>query len=294
MKKVTDYLGNEFKSVKEMCNAYGIDYAKYVNTAKRIKANKDKPPKKKAKKPRATSRKGVTLSDGRTFRSVMEAAKACDIPYGAVMTRIHKYKWDVEKALLTPKSVNKTAVSCTDGVNQYSSIGEMARALGVNKNLLYQRYHRGKDLLMDKSCKDHLGNVYPNKSAMYKAYGVTSNQFSARISQGRTLEEALTGVYDTQFTCFDHLGNKFKSEREMCKAHHVSFNTYRVRKRKGYMLEQCLARELDWREHCFDHLGIEYKTIKEMCEAYGVKRHTFECRIRKGMTLEQALTEKGA
>lgn len=293
MKKVIDYLGNEFRSVKEMCNAYGIDYAKYISTAKRIKASKTKT-KKKRGKPRGMGRKKITLSDGRTFNSIHEAAELFGISYGTVMERVHKRKWDLEKALTTPK-YTVLSIPCTDGVNQYNSLAEMARALGVSKDRIYQRYHRGKEITKDTIFpKDHLGNVYPSKSAMYKAYGVTASQFSARLSQGHTLEEALTGVYDTRFTCFDHLGNKFKSEREMCKAHHISFNTYRARKKKGYMLEQCLSRKLDWREHCFDHLGIEYPSIKEMCKTYKVNMSTFENRIKKGMTLKEALTKKGA
>ena len=87
----------------------------------------------------------------------------------------------------------------------------MANTLGVSKHKIYQRHHRGKSLLEEKTYTDHLGNVYSTKSAMCEAYGITMNTFNGRIANGYTLEEALTGNYDTSWTCFDHLGNKFKS-----------------------------------------------------------------------------------
>ncbi len=100
---------------------------------------------------------------------------------------VYKYRikqgWGLEKTLTTPVAPHDH--SCTDHLgNEYPTITAMARAYGISPSTLQNRLENGIELeealttpaspaIPSVSCTDHLGNEYPSKSAMAKAYGIT-------------------------------------------------------------------------------------------------------------------------
>ncbi len=250
-------------------------------------------------------KKPVTYK-GREFASIRDAWYALfrngttNLVYASIVYRMKKYDLSFEEAVHMRDEPSKKkpnqAIPCTyDGV-EYESLGAMAKALGINKDTIYQRYYRGKrgdELVKGFVYTDHLGNTYNTKVKMCEAYGVNYNTYNVRIARGYTVKEALTGEYDTRFTVYDHLGNRFNNESEMCGFHHVSINTYRARKRHGNTVGEALTGKINDKRRintCFDHLGNKYINETEMCKAYGIKHSTYSCRRNKGMTVKDALT----
>ena len=114
-----------------------------------------------------------------------------------------KHGWDLEKTLTTPVQPHDT--TCSDHLgNQYPSKKDMADAYGIPVKALAYRLENGSSLeealtmpvtssIPCVICRDHLGNEYPSKSAMAKAYGITYQVLKSRLQKkGRSLEEALT------------------------------------------------------------------------------------------------------
>ena len=145
-------------------------------------------------------------------------------------------------------------------------------------------------------CKDHLGNEYPSKTAMCKAYDISLVAFSRRIKRGYTLKDALmlpSNSYNAKKT-EDHLGQEFRSVSSMCAAYGIGQVTFAKRIKRGMPLEEALTNPtMKKGRHtvpCKDHLGNEYPSKIVMCDVYGISLMTLFRRIREGHTLEDALT----
>ena len=140
-------------------------------------------------------------------------------------------------------------------------------------------------------CYDHLGNKYNSITSMCKAYGVNKTTFKFRISQGASIEEALTGTFTQKRVCYDHLGNKYKSQAEMCKAYDISCPAFNYRLRNGWTVEEALTSSKNYRIW-HDHLGNSYKSMTAMCKAYNIGPNTFDSRLKRGYSVKEALTNK--
>ena len=206
---------------------------------------------------------------------------------------------------------------------EYASAIKMCKAYGVSKDTYYSRKKLGYSLercLTGKGAKttnevigqsnyneekvvDYRGIEYDTVADMCRAYAISKSTYYSRISQGYSLEQALTGVgipKELKKTCIDHLGVEYESENKMCEAWGVARNTYRNRVHRGYNTEQSLTGvgvEKNTREEIsklsVDHLGNVYSSISEMCEQYHINTRTFRYRIQNGYTLEQSLTGIG-
>ena len=112
--------------------------------------------------------------------------------------------------------------------------------------------------------RDHLGNIYKNKTEMCKAYGIPITTYRSRLANSWTLEEALTtplkwrqkkehsprkGTSWKGIPCVDHLGNSYNSYTEMCKAYGISNVLFAKRKSRGFTLEQCLTPAYVYKDH---------------------------------------------
>ena len=146
-------------------------------------------------------------------------------------------------------------------------------------------------------CKDHLGNEFPNKTAMCKHYGINRTTFDKRMNEKHmSLEETLTTPVRKQkpIPCKDHLGNEFPSKSAMCKHYGIDKKTYVDRIEKRHMsLKDALTTPVKKQHNgpCKDHMGNKFPSITAMCKHYGIGIDTFNKRINeKHMSLEDALT----
>ena len=194
--------------------------------------------------------------------------------------------------------------------NEFKSISEMCRHWNISPATYAGRARQGYGLEQcltmerrhgpEKPVTDHLGNSYPNSTAMFKAYGINGTVYKYRhVVKGWSLEATLTTpLGDTDkagaHACTDHLGNAFPSKKAMCEHWHVPRNVYFLRKKAGKSLSECLAptRRNQLQQPVKDHLGQEFPCLDDMCAHWGILKSEYMQNVRNGLPLDQALTER--
>jgi len=142
-------------------------------------------------------------------------------------------------------------------------------------------------------CEDHLGNKYPSKAAMCRAWGISAGAFDDKLANGYLLKDILELGLDCKKApqrknnVTDHLGTVYSSTKEMCERWKVNVDAFRRMTSTGYTLEQALT---SGKNKCFDHLGNLFKSKASMCEHYNISVNTFYARMRYGWSLQKALT----
>jgi hypothetical protein len=142
--KCKDHLGNEYNSIKEMVEAYGLTYSLFY--ARRFalgwtleealtipkRANRRvHPPKLTRIKSKAEFRDHNMVE----YKSINDLADAYDIPVKVLEKRL-SYGWILEDALMTP--ANKT-VNMDHLGNEYPSFGAMCDAYHMKKTTVKHR-----------------------------------------------------------------------------------------------------------------------------------------------------------
>jgi len=197
-----DHLGIEYSSINEMAMAYGISKQTFEHRILN----------------------GLSLKD------------ALETPY-EIGNDIDRFYID---------HVGNKYKSLKDMCNVYGIKVEKYRAeikLGISKEkILSEDSSRNvsKKKHCGKRCKDHLGNEYISISEMCRVYGLDSSLFSRRISNGVSLQEALTKK--SLIGCKDHLGNEYNSIEEMCKTYGINRTTFNYRINQGWKLEDALTK----------------------------------------------------
>lgn len=186
---VRDHLGNEFKSIKEMCEVYGVDYRIAIGRRHRGWTIEDiltKP-----------DRKSYTVKDhlGNEFCSIGEMCRHYEVNKATFLKRI-KSGQTLEEALTKQKQIYKDHIG-----NEFKSINEMCRYYGINKVTFYMRIKSGwtleealtdiKQTTIDRTYKDHLGNEFSSVPKMVYTYGIDYGTYRNRINSGWTLQNAL-------------------------------------------------------------------------------------------------------
>lgn len=224
-----DHLGNEYPSVPDMCQAYGIPPSTYANRLSRgwtIEQALTVPTNGNGPKvnPRRT-RKAVDHL-GQEFVSISEMCRHWGLDEKVYWSRRRIMKWPLEK-ILTEQVRNPrdtaNAVHATDHEGRtFRSISEMCRHWKIGLSTYRERRKRGWNVeraLTGKEtnintdavpCTDHLGNKYPSKNAMCRAYGITRYCYESRIGLGWTQADALTQRHVINAKpCQDHTGKQF-------------------------------------------------------------------------------------
>lgn len=142
-------------------------------------------------------------------------------------------------------------------------------------------------------CRDHLGNKYPNKSAMCNAWGVSLALYIKRMQRhDNNIRYALTGILYT-----DPRDPKvgYASVAKMCAAYGIPVAVYKQRKQLGWTDEDALTTPLKTAaarpvSHKITLDGIEYPSIRAACLAYDIKSPTYYARVRNGWQLPDAIT----
>ena len=198
-------------------------------------------------------------------------------------------------------------IPCKDHLgNEFPSINAMCKHYCINRTIFNYRRNE-KQMSIEEalttpvekrqtgSCKDHLGNVFPSKKAMYKYYDISKDIVNKRIKEKKmSLKEALTTPIEKKYNghCKDHLGNEFPNQKAMCEYYGISVKTFSKRRNEKQMsLEEALTTPLETKHSCpcKDHLGNEFPSMSAMCKHYGVNIDTFKGRIENNSSIEEAL-----
>ena len=197
------------------------------------------------------------------------------------------------------------AIPCKDHLgNEFPSINAMCKHYGIDRTVFnYRRNEKHMSLKetltmpVEKkhngSCKDHLGNVFPNKQAMCEHYGISTDTFNKRRNEKHmSLKEALTTpARKTRDSCKDHLGNEFPSIAAMVDYYGITRKTFDKRRKKQISLKEILTTPVEKRkkDSYKDHIGNEFPSKKAMLDYYGVTRTSFDSRKTKNARITDNL-----
>lgn len=292
-KNVTDHKGIRYESIEQMCTHYGIKSSVYTYRLKHGWNQKDAL--------ETNTQCKVKDHKGNFYKTVEDMCTQYGISKDVYKNRIH-LGWTQQQALESIRPPRKSSSSCKVGITDhhgiaYNSKTEMCKHYGISVNQYNGRLSNGwtqKDALETPitkintgTVKDHLGKEYKSRAEMYRAYGISSACYSARLKHGWNLEEILTTPMNKkQQKVKDHLGIEYKSIEDMCKHYNISSNTFRSRLGYGYTLEKALTFEKD---KIIDHSGLEYKSIEDMCKHYNISTKLYRSRIRIGWDIKDAL-----
>ena len=286
---VVDHLGNEYRTIKDLCQRYGIRPDTYCQRRKRG-WSLEETLTGRAKQP-------VKDHNGKTYDCMQTMLKEYGLDRKTYKARL-SLGWSLEEILI---GYRKTGMVTDHKGNSFPTKKSMCEHYGIKPGTFAARIRAGMDLesaLSKERCqvvrmpvKDHNGNVYSSVQEMCAAYNIKVRTFRSRLKQGISLEEALKDG-DAR-TVTDHLGNVYNSARAMCAAYGVSVSAMKYRLRKGYSLEEALTTSTEeMNAHpCADHLGNVYSSKKAMCAAYGISLEAFSYRLKAGKSLEEALTK---
>ena len=184
-KKCKDHLGNKYNSIKEMCDAYGINYFLYKT---RIRYGW-------SKKRALTEKKEITDHKGKRYKNVAEMCRAYRISIQLYNIR-RENGMSKKEALETKISrIVKKGKKVEDHCgNIFPSVSDMCRHYSISKNNYFQRIKNGWTLEETLTTP-----IRSNRACVY------------------VCEEVGAGVED-------HKGNRFNTVEDMCNYHNVSTN----------------------------------------------------------------------
>lgn len=309
MKKVKDHLGNEYKSISEMCRHYGITFASYEH---RIESGMSL--KKSLTTPVQEKRKKCKDHLGNEFNSVAEMCRFHKIDNNLFNCR-KRLGWDLKDILETPRKVRDRRTEYTDlNGNRFKTKTELANFHSMSDSRYYEIIKSGHSLEDDKNHKfgvgscnvvaDPFGKTHRTLQKMLEFYDIPKSSYFGYIVTGRTLKDLLIDKMNNrvqrfdrgvgQYSTIDHLGKIYESLVDMCRHYRIGPETLKGRMLSGWTLEKALTdpvKDVDTEARkSEDHLGNRYNSIASMCKSYGLNVDTYEYRIKEGWTVEKALT----
>ncbi len=193
-------------------------------------------------------------------------------------------------------------------MGETKSISAWIRVLGLNRNVVFSRLHKGWDVNrafaepVSSGCHgakeiEYMGETH-SMSAWARQLGCSVSQLSKRLRSGMSVEEALTkpftkrnqGCVGGQLIEFQ---GKKQSLSEWAREKGINFSTLYGRLRKGWSVERMLS--ADTEGHA-DGRRLEYKgkvqTISEWASELGMSRGLIYDRLRKGWCIDRVLGGK--
>lgn len=181
------------------------------------------------------------------------------------------------------KSVKNNGIVVDHKGLKYISVRSMCKRYGVPLSIYNTRRAKGWDIqksletpcikrivTADNKWVDHKGNKFNSFIEMCEHWEIEPNLVNCRLTQGKSLEYALT--YGTK-TYKDELLKSMQAEIK---------NMNDLKKKRNTR-----SKPFD------DHLGNHFDSLSAMAEYWGVKAQTIKYRLDHGMTIEQALTAAG-
>lgn len=206
-----DHLGKEHPSGRDMCAAWGIHPSTFSGRLDRgwtLEQALTVPARGNGPKVNSRSKDPIKDHLGREFVSIGAMCRHWGLSEKVYWSRKRICKWPLEKILTTPvreRDDTANAVAVSDHLGQpFRSISAMCRHWKIGLSTYRERRKRGWDVgraltgeeIRIKTdavaCEDHLGNPYPSKNAMCRAYGVTRYCYESRLALGWSQERALT------------------------------------------------------------------------------------------------------
>lgn len=198
--KCVDHEGRHFSSIKEMCDFHGVSRAKYQHRIDIGMSLED------ALKKEDYSIKRVRIDHkGIEYPSFVKMCEAYGANSYTVVDRLER-NWTLEEALTGNRDrIPAGSKKCMDfkGI-EYPNKASMCRAYGVDYKIFRRRLSLGWSLQEaltqrdnpikpnSKACKDHLGKEFVSRVEMCKFWNITPDILKGRLSDGWSLEEALT------------------------------------------------------------------------------------------------------
>ena len=240
---VTDHLGNQFESISQMCEHWGV----VPNTFKKRITKMGWSIEKALTEP--TTKDKYIDHLGNEFPSIYKMAEFHGYDSLLVSNRL-KRGWPIKDALT--KEVRVRFVNNPDAVddkgNKFNSVSEMCRHYRILR-IKYEgrsRKGRSKSELLDNKrpgyiniVKDHLGNEHLNIIEMCKHYNISRQCYYYRINNGWSLKEALEGKKKDIIK--DHRGRIFSTLKEMADNYNICDKVLNGRLKIGWDLEKALT-----------------------------------------------------
>lgn len=202
-KMVCDHLGNQFKTIDEMCEHHNITKQQYMTN---IRNN-------------CTLEQALTSITtyteckdhiGKKYTSINEMCRQYGITKTVLRSRI-ELGWTLEQILTNPsKKVNYSKVRDHIG-NEFSCIKEMCRYHNVSEHTFKNRTKSGlsiQEALKPENthrvtCKDHLGNTFGCIMEMCIYWNLSTSTFYGRRDKLKwPLEKILTTITPSRYTKF--------------------------------------------------------------------------------------------
>lgn len=237
-KKYIDYLGNEFYTIKEMCEYYDISISTYFYrknkgwSIEKILTNKSQK---------------VPVFDfmGQEFKSEKEMCIYYGISQPSYRWRIRN-GWSKKNALLIKNKSN--ICPCVDHMgNKFKSKTDMAKYYNISNKRLDARLKAGCSLkraltepLKEYSVIDYKGNTFESIEKMCEQYGIKSSVYKDRISRGWSLEDALLKRSKECYEIVDHKGVLYNSITECANTYDIPVKVLYSRLDLGWNMKTAL------------------------------------------------------
>lgn len=244
--KVCDHEGREFKSIKALCEHYGISRYVYKHRKKRNWSLE-----KILTTPMGQTCGHVIIDhEGREFESIEALCRHYGITTSLYRNRIG-YNWPLEKICTTPVKQVGNIVEDHKG-NKFPSIKKLCDCYNITTIMYSTRIKRGWTLEKTLTTparqqhrgvvEDHKGNKFSSIKEMCAHYGIKPEVYDGRIKRGWTIKDALTTkqLFERKRKIVDHLNNEFQSISEMCRYHNTSRDTCKYGINKGWSIIESL------------------------------------------------------
>ena len=307
MPVVYDHKNNPYKSISEMCQAYGIPRTAWDSRkAKGMSLEKILTTPVKSR----PLCKRVTDHLGNEYASETEMCRIYGLSRCTYRSRLDM-GWSQEEALTAKSGAHFETLSTPlvyEG-KEYWSYSALGKATGLVDTSLKQIIQKGASVDFAIKCLrdgvrvkdivfDYKGTPFPNIKAMCDAYNVSYSKYKAGIKKGLNIETILTSEdFRIRQPITDHNGKEFPSIIAKCKYHNVTYNTYKNRIDAGLSEKDALSPEsykgcglsADKIESRTDPNGVVFFSITEMCKHYGVSLAVYTKRINEGWSKYDAL-----
>ena len=264
-RKIADHLGRQYNSIKEMADAWDINYDLLKDRINMRGWDIERALTTPCQKRIVKDHLGIE------YESYEKMADTWRISYRTLKSRL-KSGWDIEKALTTRG--DGRSKKCKDHLgNEFNSIKEMCEYHNTPISAYTSARDSGKTVeealnAGKKTYKDHLGNEFKMIKDMLEYHGITHGAYEARKKLGWTLEKILTTPLSEVREVQDHLGNNFKSLNSMLNTYGIPFPTYKRRLADGWGLEKILTtpvvKSSKHKYRDINVLGIKYESIRDV------------------------------